>query len=83
MITVGSIGMDRDLMQDFVEGISSPMLGRLEDLAAMFERGEFDLVALGRVLLADPNWLEKVEQRRIGELTPYDRATALKQYEHD
>ena len=83
VITVGSIGMDRDLMQDFVEGISSPMLGRLEDLAAMFERGEFDLVALGRVLLADPNWLEKVEQRRTGELTPYDRATALKQYEHD
>lgn len=29
VITVGSIGMDRDLMQDFVEGISSPMLGRL------------------------------------------------------
>lgn len=83
VITVGSIGMDRDLMQDFVEGISSPMLGRLEDLAAMFERGEFDLVALGRVLLADPNWLEKVEQRRIDELTPYDRETALKQYEHD
>lgn len=83
VITVGSIGMDRDLMQDFVEGISSPMLGRLEDLAAMYERGEFDLVALGRVLLADPNWLEKVEQRRFEELTPYDRATALKQYEHD
>ncbi|MGH6651223.1 MAG: hypothetical protein ACREB7_08845 [Sphingopyxis sp.] len=55
----------------------------MEDLAAMFERGEFDLVALGRVLLADPNWLEKVKQRRIDELTPYDRATALKQYEHD
>ena len=47
-------------MQDFVEGISSPMLARLEDLVAMFERGEFDLGALGRVLLADPNWLDKV-----------------------
>jgi 2,4-dienoyl-CoA reductase-like NADH-dependent reductase (Old Yellow Enzyme family) len=54
----------------------------LEDLVAMFERGEFDLVALGRVLLADPNWLEKVEQRRIDELTPYNRDTALKNYEH-
>lgn len=82
VITVGSIGMDRDLMQDFVEGISSPMLNRLEDLVAMFDRGEFDLVALGRVLLADPNWLEKVEQRRLDELTPYDRATALEHYEH-
>jgi 2,4-dienoyl-CoA reductase-like NADH-dependent reductase (Old Yellow Enzyme family) len=53
-----------------------------EDLVAMFERGKFDLVALGRVLLADPNWLEKVEQRRIDSLTPYDRTTALQQYEH-
>jgi 2,4-dienoyl-CoA reductase-like NADH-dependent reductase (Old Yellow Enzyme family) len=74
--------MDRDLMQDFVEGVSSPMLGRLEDLVKMFERNEFDLVALGRVLLADPNWLEKVEQGRINELTPYNRDTALKNYEH-
>lgn len=82
VITVGSVGMDRDLMQDFVEGISSPMLGRLEELVAMFERGEFDLVALGRVLLADANWLEKIEQQRIDELTPYDRATALVNYEH-
>jgi 2,4-dienoyl-CoA reductase-like NADH-dependent reductase (Old Yellow Enzyme family) len=82
VITVGSIGMDRDLMQDFVEGVSSPMLGRLEDLVKMFERNEFDLVALGRVLLADPNWLEKVEQGRINELTPYNRDTALKNYEH-
>lgn len=82
VITVGSIGMDRDLMQDFVEGISSPMLGRLEELVAMFERGEFDLVALGRVLLADPDWLVKLEQGRVDELTPYDRATALVQYEH-
>ncbi len=83
VITVGSVGMDRDLMQDFVEGISSPMLGRLEDLAAMYERREFDLVALGRVLLADPDWLEKIQQRRIGELTPYDREIALSNYEHD
>ncbi|WP_291174805.1 12-oxophytodienoate reductase [Erythrobacter sp.] len=82
VITVGSIGMSRDLMEDFVEGTSSPMLNRLVDLMKMFERGDFDLVALGRVLLADPDWLEKIEQRRIDELTPYDRAIALKQYEH-
>lgn len=83
VITVGSIGMDRDLMQDFVEGVSSPMLNRLEELVAMFERGEFDLVALGRVLLADPDWLMKIEQGRIDELTSYDRAIALEQYEHN
>lgn len=82
VITVGSVGMDRDLMEDFVEGISSPMLNRLEDLVAMYERGEFDLVALGRVLLADADWLKKIESGAIERLTPYDRATALEQYEH-
>jgi 2,4-dienoyl-CoA reductase-like NADH-dependent reductase (Old Yellow Enzyme family) len=83
VITVGSVGMDRDLMQDFVEGISSPMLNRLRDLVAMFERDEFDLVALGRVLLADPDWLMKIEAGHIDALTPYDRSVALRQYEHD
>lgn len=82
VITVGSVGMDRDLMQDFIEGVSSPMLNRLEELVAMYERGEFDLVALGRVLLADADWLKKIEAGRIGDLTPYNRATALEQYEH-
>lgn len=82
VITVGSVGMDRELMEDFVAGISSPMLNRLDDLVAMFERGEFDLIALGRVLLADPDWLVKVEQGRVDELTAYDRSIALKHYEH-
>ena len=83
VITVGSVGLDRDLMQDFVEGISSPVLSRLEELAAMYERREFDLVALGRVLLADPDWLSKVEAGETRELKPYDRAIALKQFEHE
>ena len=48
----------------------------------MFDRGEFDLVALGRVLLADPDWLLKVERGNLGELTAYDRAVALEHYEH-
>jgi 2,4-dienoyl-CoA reductase-like NADH-dependent reductase (Old Yellow Enzyme family) len=82
VITVGSVGMDRDLMQDFVEGISSPMLNRLRDLVDMFERGEFDMVALGRVLLADPDWLLKIQANRLGDLTAYDRSIALRQYEH-
>ncbi|HET6538242.1 MAG TPA: 12-oxophytodienoate reductase [Sphingopyxis sp.] len=82
VITVGSVGMDRDLMEDFVAGVSSPMLGRLELLIEMFTRNEFDLIALGRVLLADPNWLEKIKQGCLAELATYDRSKALVQYEH-
>lgn len=72
-ITVGSVGLDRDLMQDFVSGESAPTLKSLDELARRFDRGEFDLVALGRVLLADPNWLTKVRKGRFSELQPYSK----------
>lgn len=72
-ITVGSVGLDRDLMQDFVEGQSVPTLKSLDELARRFDRGDFDLVALGRVLLADPNWLEKVRAGAVDQLKPYSK----------
>ncbi|MFN3552922.1 MAG: NADH:flavin oxidoreductase [Novosphingobium meiothermophilum] len=72
-ITVGSVGLDRDLMQDFVEGQSVPTLKSLDELARRFDRGDFDLVALGRVLLADPNWLTKVRSGATDQLKPYSR----------
>ena len=52
-ITVGSVGLDSaSFRRAAVSGIE-PLLERLE-------RGEFDLVALGRALLADPEWGNKV-----------------------
>lgn len=72
-ITVGSVGLDRDLMQDFVDGQSVPTLKSLDELARRFDRGDFDLVALGRVLLADPNWLVKVRGGAVDQLKPYSR----------
>jgi len=74
-ITVGSIGLDRDLMEDFVAGESVPTLKSLDELARRFDRGDFDLVAVGRALLADPNWLMKVRTNAVSELLPYSRAT--------
>ncbi|AYJ85158.1 12-oxophytodienoate reductase (plasmid) [Sphingomonas paeninsulae] len=70
-MTVGSIGLDRDLFADFAGGTSAVNMRSLEELARRFDRGDFDLVALGRVLLSDPSWLQKVREGRLGELTPY------------
>lgn len=72
-ITVGSVGLDRDLMEDFVAGQSVPTLKSLDELARRFDRGDFDLVAVGRVLLADPDWLQKVRTGAVTELKPYSR----------
>ena len=74
-ITVGSVGLNRDLMQDFVDGESLPEPQRLDELVRRYERGDFDLVAIGRVLIANHDWIKKVLQRRFGELKPYSLAT--------
>lgn len=74
-ITVGSVGLNRDLMQDFVDGESAPQPERLDDLVRRFERGDFDLVAVGRAVLGDHEWLKKVLNGRFGELRPYSMAT--------
>lgn len=72
-ITVGSVGLDRDLMQDFVSGQSEPTLKSLDELARRFDRGDFDLVAIGRALLANPDWLAKVRAGAVDDLRPYSR----------
>ena len=79
-ITVGSVGLNRDLMQDFVDGESSPEPERLDELARRFDRGDFDLVAIGRVVLSDHDWLQKVLHGRFGELRPYSMATKVDLY---
>jgi 2,4-dienoyl-CoA reductase-like NADH-dependent reductase (Old Yellow Enzyme family) len=79
-ITVGSVGLNRDLMADFVEGESAPALQSLDELTRRFDRGDFDLAAIGRVVLNDPNWLQKVQEGRVEELQPYSRENMDKLY---
>lgn len=74
-ITVGSVGLDGDFLRAFTgEGAA---LGNLDNLLDRMERDEFDLVAVGRALLQDPEWAAKVLAGRTDELAPYD-AAALK-----
>ncbi|KND29005.1 NADH:flavin oxidoreductase [Streptomyces acidiscabies] len=71
-VTVGSVGLDGDYMRSF-EGEASP-LKSIDDLLDRLENEEFDLVAVGRALLQDPEWAAKVLQDRTGELKAYDAA---------
>ncbi|MFI1165921.1 NADH:flavin oxidoreductase [Streptomyces sp. NPDC020801] len=75
VITVGSVGLDGDFIKAFMgEGAA---IGSLDNLLDRMERDEFDLVAVGRALLQDPEWAAKVLGDRFEELKPYD-AAALK-----
>lgn len=73
-ITVGSVGLNGEFLKAFQgEGAE---LGSLDNLLDRMERDEFDLVAVGRALLQDPQWAAKVLAGRFDELAPYD-ATSL------
>ncbi len=74
-ITVGSVGLDGDFIGAFM-GEGSPVEG-IDDLLDRLERDEFDMVAVGRALLQDPEWASKVLTGRFDELKPYD-ASSLK-----
>ncbi|MFD9317187.1 NADH:flavin oxidoreductase [Streptomyces sp. NPDC060053] len=71
-ITVGSVGLDGDFIRGFA-GEGSPVKG-IDDLLDRLERDEFDMVAVGRALLQDPEWAAKVLDGRLDELKPYDAA---------
>ncbi|MEV6804033.1 NADH:flavin oxidoreductase [Streptomyces sp. NPDC017248] len=70
VITVGSVGLDGDFVNAF-QGEDSPVKG-IDNLLDRLEADEFDLVAVGRALLQDPEWAAKVLDDRFDELKPYD-----------
>jgi 2,4-dienoyl-CoA reductase-like NADH-dependent reductase (Old Yellow Enzyme family) len=74
-ITVGSVGLSSEFTGAFRgEGSKTrPLTDVIERLA----KGEFDMVAVGRALLQDPFWAQKVREGRFDELGDYD-AVALK-----
>lgn len=69
-ITVGSVGLDADFIGAFQgQGAKTRPIA---DIFAPLERGEFDMVAVGRALLQDPYWVQKVKAGRYDELMPYE-----------
>ncbi|MBZ5579109.1 MAG: NADH:flavin oxidoreductase [Acidobacteriia bacterium] len=69
-ITVGSVGLDNDLMTAFREGKGAGVAG-IGRLVEMIERDEVDLVAVGRALLHDPAWAAKIRDGRTTDLQPF------------
>ena len=61
-ISVGSVGLSGDMLSAFMGETSTP--SSLEKLVHRLERGDFDLIAVGRALLTDPAWVAKV---RVGD----------------
>jgi 2,4-dienoyl-CoA reductase-like NADH-dependent reductase (Old Yellow Enzyme family) len=71
-ITVGSVGLSGDFLAAFRGETSRP--SPLDELLRRFDRGDFDLVGVGRALLADPGWARKVHAGLSSELSGFTKA---------
>ncbi|MEU8003519.1 12-oxophytodienoate reductase [Catellatospora sp. NPDC049111] len=69
-ITVGGVGLTRDFLEPGRETSLTGLVQRLTD-------GEFDLVALGRILLGNPHWVTLAAGGRIEGIEDY-----RKEHEH-
>lgn len=74
-ISVGSVGLNGDFFGAFAGQSSEP--SSLDELVRRMDRGDFDLVAVGRPLLADPNWVEKIKNNRTSELKGFSKEALM------
>lgn len=77
-ITVGSVGLSGEFIAAFQGESSHP--SPLDELLRRFERGDFDLVAVGRALLSDPQWPTKIRENRSDHLHDFTREDLAKLY---
>jgi 2,4-dienoyl-CoA reductase-like NADH-dependent reductase (Old Yellow Enzyme family) len=70
VVAIGSVGVAQAFRGEDEERASSLSLAPLLEL---FERGEFDLVGLGRSVLSEPAWPTKVREGRLDEIRSYDK----------
>ena len=69
-ITVGSVGLTGEFIASYAGEGSKP--ASLDKLEFMLDRGDFDLVGVGRALLQDPLWALKVKEGRTDELMNFE-----------
>jgi 2,4-dienoyl-CoA reductase-like NADH-dependent reductase (Old Yellow Enzyme family) len=78
-ITVGSVGLDAE----FISTMTTAAPVRATSIDSLLERfggGEFDLVSVGRALLADPAWATKIRAGRWSEVQVYTKAAEAHYY---
>jgi 2,4-dienoyl-CoA reductase-like NADH-dependent reductase (Old Yellow Enzyme family) len=70
--TIGSIGLDRDLIASLGAAETAEInLESLDELMRRFDRGDFDLVAVGRAMIAEPDWPKVVQAGQLNRLKPF------------
>ena len=80
VMTTGSIGLSKDMFADLFEN-EDPALAIAADLDALvrrFQAREFDLVGVGRMHIANADFVNKLRDGRFDALKLYNKAVDLK-----
>lgn len=73
-ITVGSVSLDNDFIPEAGETLfRAAKIASLDGLMERLEHDEFDLVAVGRALIANPDWATKVKNQQFAQLRAYEK----------
>ena len=72
-ISVGSVGLDQDFIADVKEGFKSAHSVGIDKLEELLARGDFDLIAVGRALIANPDWPRLIETGQSDKLVDFSK----------
>lgn len=75
VIAVGSVGLETQFRSEKQGQLIQP--APVDRLVNQFEAGEFDIVAIGRALLADPAWVNRLRDGELDRFAGYNPETAL------
>jgi len=72
-IAVGSVTLNEEFMTTFANPAQAAVTG-IDELLERMQRDEFDLIAIGRSLIVNPDWPRIVRRGLIDTLRPFDRS---------
>lgn len=77
-IAVGSIGLENDFLPSSKnEQFSNSGTTNVDELVTRMQAEEFDLAAVGRALIANPDWVQKVRGNAYDELVGFDKSMLM------
>ena len=75
-IGVGSVGLDSDFIDMTAPATPTSIDKAIEDIS----NGKYDLIAVGRALLSDHEWVIKMKEGRLNDVIPYTKEALLNLY---
>ncbi len=80
-MSVGSVGLTEDFISGtFASNQEAVEQSGIDELVERMNNHEFELIAVGRALLQDPDWLVKVKEGRLDDVEAFARKSLAKLY---